>query len=177
MLLQDISIYFGIKRSATNHGIVSPLVETMPKLQDNLLNKLSKLPVEEFTITFNLQKLKFASNCENLNCILYKLVYDLFRKWIKNNLSKQKDYIIYMIPEFHKSGIIHFHAIAYFDNANDYYINKLKILLNRKCGRTEGKKIYKLDNWYKYIHKEYKPENFYKKMVFSKGEFSPKETK
>lgn len=158
--LRDISLYFKSSCcNTTNSSIVNTLVETMPKLPASLPVK-NNLPYYEFTSTFDLNKLRYSSDCIDLNSILYKKYKNTMIKYIKKYLiKKQKAYLFYAMPEYTKSGLLHFHVLCYFDNANDHYCNRLILYSGRKFGRTVGKKVYNKENYVRYISKDFNVTN------------------
>lgn len=179
----DIRIFFNCickKSSPKLHSVA--LVETMPKLRDELMGtfkKLSRLELHEFTITFDLDKLGYAIDCNNLNDILEDKVAMFLLEWRKklNNRKYAEDWCIFVQPEYTKVGVLHYHGIAYHDNANDYWNALLKRKLNGKFGRCTGKKIYDITNYITYISKDYKKHNIHKPMVVSNEAWGSGSTK
>lgn len=172
-----------MKREKPSQSIVVTLVETMPEKRLEILaafEEIRHLDIHEFTITFNLRKLGFDIACINLNESLHQQVSEFLRKWeLKFKRKKYlADWCIFVQPEYHSNGVLHYHGIAYFDNANDYWVSLLKRQLNGKFGRSLGKKIHDLTNYVKYISKDYNPHNTHNPLcVHNRGWGSERETK
>lgn len=151
-----------VNRSTEDRAIDSPLVESMPDPPKNLLDIYNKfesmnhLDLQEICVTFKSKYHKMNTG------YLHNNFKKWFVKWIKKHLYFKPTYI--MIPEFTKAGVIHYHGIIYFDNANDYWTAEIKRLCNNKWGRTQGKKIYNIENYWKYITKDITKQKFSIKM-------------
>lgn len=104
-------------------------------------------------------------------CITYKPKYHKknpttlhreTRKYIIRYMKEHeyfKPYYIF-VPEFTKAGILHYHGIVYFDNANDYWVADLKRKLGIRFGITQGKAVSNLSNYWKYIMKDTQKQKF-----------------
>lgn len=156
---------------APNNSIVSTLGETMPEKrhtsedeQDDdiwtptktvpytriynrfleLYNK--KCDIQEFCITF---KPRFHKDNATTLHIKVKKFFDNLR-WEKESFRPS----FLLMPEFNKSGILHYHGIIYFDDANEYWTAYVKRKCNSKFGNTKGKTIFNFDNYYTYMMKD-----------------------
>lgn len=163
--LKNISIYFksdccndnkkDIENQEPNNGMGSLLVEPIPGRLERFfawMKKHHKLDLQEICVTF---KPKY----HNMNMTM---LHTKFKKTIQSYMAKY-DYFkpVYLfIPEFNKSGMLHYHGVVYFDNANDYWTADLKRKLNSLYGRTEGKKIYNIENYINYIKKDIEKQKF-----------------
>lgn len=150
----------------------------MPKLEDLLIEGVSPLvetPPPPITPEEDLKAILFWNSKRHLDlqeiCITFKPKYhnlnstylhNILIKHIKKYLQKYNYFkpVIYLVPEFNNSGILHYHGIVYFDNSNDYWVADLKRRLNAKFGRTTGKSIHNLDNYLKYIQKDLHKQKF-----------------
>lgn len=160
MLFKDISIYFQPKLQI-NKGCADskPCRIQQPPTNDpdfdldkcfNHFINHKHLELHEICITFNNKWIKMNS----------LLLHNHLRKYIQSFMAKNKGikpWYVFM-PEFSNSGRLHYHGIIYFDNANDYWISEFKRLLRNRYGRTEGKKIFCLDNYIAYIRKDEKKD-------------------
>lgn len=145
---------------------VLPLVETpipplMPDtdLKANLFFSHKRhLDLQEICITFK----------PSYHTLNPTTLHNAVHRHIKRYLQKYMYFkpVIYIVPEFNQSGILHYHGIVYFDNSNDYWVADLKRKLNNKYGRTKGKKIYNYDNYLKYIQKDIHKQRFTIKSIF-----------
>lgn len=157
----------------------------MPKLKDLLIEVDSKTLVEstppQITPETDLKANLFFSHKRHLDlqeiCITFKpsyhklnptVLHNAVHKHIKKYFQKYMYFkpVIYMVPEFNQSGILHYHGIIYFDNSNDYWVADLKRKLNNKYGRTRGKSIHNYDNYIKYIQKDIHKQRFTIKSFF-----------
>lgn len=120
------------------------------KYEKHFHQKYQKLELHEFCITFKNKWTKV--NVLTLHNNVTKYITKLCQRWEKK-LNYQHTMII-LYPEFSSSSRFHYHGIAYFDNANEYYIHEFKRLLNNRYGRTTGKRIYNFNNYWKYITKD-----------------------
>lgn len=154
--LKDISQYFTKGKSKSKKHSV-PLGETMPKIMAKLKSN-ANYNYYECTTTFNLKQLKFSRDCDNLNFHLYKYYQGKIKKYIKR-ISHNDDYYFFTIPEYQKNGLLHFHTVMYFKYEHIDTSNRFIVYSNKNFGNTRGKKIHNLDNWIKYISKDYKKTN------------------
>lgn len=162
----DITKYFNelsdIPDEVLTHQILQrividsePLANLSPKKAIDLLNVFrinKRLPLHEICVTF---KPRYHS----LNpTVLHNKFKSYFVKKMNELIIFQPSYI--MIPEFNKSGILHYHGIIYFDNANDYWCAEIKRIINRTFGNTKGKQVHDIDNYVKYILKDIDKQKF-----------------
>lgn len=170
-IILDISKFL-IKSSCCNKsvGIGQPLVVPMHPEPAELFRpfiEISQLPqnlqndidIHEFTVTFNPRKVTVKIDKAEpgaANDYIHDWFTRTITRYIKVYLFKKvkTKYNILFVPEFTKAGLIHYHAIAYIENASDYYIAKLKTYCNREYGRCIGKKVYNINNYIKYISKD-----------------------
>lgn len=153
MKFKDISLFFIIKSDCCiNGGIGSEvLVEPMPEPADyfSQLDIMSHLELYEVCVTFASQTFSNLTLerdfTEKLTRYLKKFI---FKKGVKCN------YVLLFVPEYNKSGVLHYHGLVYFDNANYYHAHKLIRYCNRVFGRTQGKLVYNYDNYKKYMLKD-----------------------
>jgi len=156
---KDISIYFRsdcCNKTEIDPGIGSvPLVEPMP---ENWLHayeqfkKIQHLDIQEICITY---KQKFHTWNPST---LYNQTRDFIQKYTRKYTRFRPLYVFF--PEFNSSGVLHLHGIIYFDDANDYWTADLKRMLNNKYGRTVGKRVFNLDNYWLYINKDINKNKF-----------------
>ena len=136
----------------------SPLVEPPPRPSaeydsyHNRLKDLAHLDIQEICITY-----KPAHHKKNPTK-LHRETKKFIQKFMKEHDYFKPTYIF--IPEFNKAGILHYHGIIYFDNANDFWTAELKRRLNQRYGRTEGKKVHDLTNYWTYMTKDIHKQKF-----------------
>lgn len=169
--MRDLLFYFNInnkntiENKAPDNGegvtLVETLAQTMARLDEGF-KKLEKQVtcIHEFTITF---KDKVLLNTNSL------ILHEEIKKYIKEYLDKDhivrrklkvimkvekpKEYIFIGIPEYSKTGRLHYHC-AMWANGYEYHIQELKRKLSLKYGRCTGKEIYKISNFKKYVYKD-----------------------
>lgn len=152
------------KRSSDNR-VPNPWRNSARKPAD--LERLENVTYYEMTVTFKPNKYQAS---KDPNTQIYTLFKDLIERYILRKIHKsQTYYTFYAMPEFTKKGILHFHCVMYFDNANDYHCNNLIVYSNRHFGNTIGKEIYKMENFLKYISKDYSPKNHFQPIFLQKG--------
>lgn len=146
---------------SNTYRVVNSLVEPLRKKPALIMAPyiaLSPALMHEFTVTFNLNKLRFRTpaSYQGLNEILYDSFKEKIGRYVVSYLFPKKlevTYRILFVPEFMKNGMLHFHALAYIDNASHYYDAKLKNYCNKQFGRCTGKVIYNISNFTTYISK------------------------
>lgn len=164
--MKTLEYYFKQKPTGLTE-IGEPLVEPIEKKEENLFlepdyhvlkilklisSKLSHLPLEEICVTL---KPKFHKHNSTF-------MHNKIKKFIMNYIKDHSYFkpLMIMIPEFNKSGILHYHGIIYFDNASDYWTADMKRRLNNKFGICCGKKVYNIDNYITYITKDIHNQKF-----------------
>ena len=143
----------------------NPLVEPMPASSGifEYLDTIKHLDIYEFCITYdprdNLSNKSRERNTRNK--IGKYLKSKSFHEGTRNK------YIILMLPEYNSSGILHWHGMMYFDNANYYYVHKLIRYCQRQFGRTMGKKVFNYDNYKTYMLKDQHHATIHKPIIFN----------
>lgn len=114
-----------------------------------LFRALSNCLIHEMTITFKDKHLD-----KNL-LLVHTGVKDYLIKKITKDFVKEglKQYTLLIIPEFSKTGRLHYHVLMYMDSS-EYYYAEIKRYLKRRYGRCEGKQIYNLENIILYLSKD-----------------------
>lgn len=163
LILKDISLYFKCSAMCCNSEkglkvLVQPLQKIEPILE--MLNDLKHLEIFEFCVTYQPNP---NSNLTNEYDLREKL-----DKWVKRNTKKQKNYVILLMPEYSKTGALHWHGMMYFDNANHYHCYKLIRYLNRVIGRTAGEPVKNYENYSNYMLKDGLKPTIHNPIVYRK---------
>jgi len=157
---KDISIYF--KASCCNKIDSNPLSNLSPKKSppSETLEKIYKkfsiysyVDLQEICVTFSPKKYGEWNNTR---------IHNFFKKTVIQYCNKysyfEPSYLF--IPEFQKNGMVHYHGIMYFNNANDYWVAEFKRMCSIKFGITAGKTVHNIENYWKYITKDTEQEKF-----------------
>lgn len=170
MKFKDIRIFFNIKSQCCNqlqdplHGWKT-LVEPMqnPESYFENLARYKHLDLYEFCVTYDPnRKMKKNRRTYYLDNNIHREtdLRESITKYISTKSfgegKKISNYILLMFPEFNNMGVLHWHGMMYFNNANYYYCNKVISYFNKKYGRTRGKKVYNFDNYKSYMLKDTK---------------------
>lgn len=163
MKFKDISLYFKsdccntTEKPIGNTEIGESLVEPIEKNGTlerafKFFHKICHLDIQEICCTFKPKYHQFNATA----------LHNLFRKTIKKYFNKYSYFrgSYLFIPEYNSSGILHYHGIVYFHNANEYWSSDLKRMLNNKFGICKGKTVYDIANYKKYITKDLDKEKF-----------------
>lgn len=134
------------QKTVIDSGTLSNLSPADFSAQYTYFSDIKHLDIHEICVTFKPKYHHFNSS----------ILHHKFKDFIKNYSLKYAYFkpVYIFIPEFNSSGILHYHGIIYFDNANDYWTADLKRVLNTKFGRTIGKKVHKFKNYWAYIMKD-----------------------
>ena len=86
--------------------------------------------------------------------VMYKDVKAYIHRAFRRLRRLKPSYIF--VPEYTRSGVIHFHGIIMFYNCQDteYWISEFKRKLNNKYGNTRGSQVSNLSSYLRYIKKD-----------------------
>lgn len=137
----NILSYFGVS------GRGSPLVEPLPDVGAFwAFADGTTLDWHEICVTL---KPKWFDKCA---VQMRTLFYEWVRAWYMKHLKYRPHIVCY--PEFNKAGIVHWHLMMYVENGNDAWAAEFKRLAGNKWGRTQGKAVFNMSNYKKYMQKD-----------------------
>lgn len=72
-------------------------------------------------------------------------VIELLRKWIDNQKHQNKNFTYILVPEFHKSGRLHFHGLV--SNVPKWKLKESRSSKTNRLIKVNGLQIYNLENY------------------------------
>lgn len=175
---KDISIFFmssccnkkGKEKSDKTENRGSLLGEPLPKFWKKIIKAIDNpgRELHECTITFTNKMLRL--NLLVIHNMLRGYV-ERYAKRVKKKHNIKFSYI--MVPEFSKTGRLHFHAVLY-SEGYEIHIHDFKHRVRNKFGNTEGKMINNKQKWFDYISKDLEKDyggiQMYHNLLLSKDE-------
>lgn len=140
----SFSKYKGRGKKNSHNGTLSPELlelktkEYLKNVKSNILNLAFNYSNWEYfiTLTFDFREVGEYS---------HEKAIDMLKKWLNLQRKQNKDMVYLLVPEFHKSGHLHFHGLI--SNVPHWIFEEARYPKTNRLIKVNGLQIYNLKNY------------------------------